>query len=314
MEKFAGNVGDVHISTPLTNLAISFGNLGFIASELMPIIPVLKEADYYYVFQKEELRRINSLRVMGAEAHEVDWAVTSETYKAEEYALRMLVPDRLVTNADPAVRPEMNTAKKLLAWILLDYEKRVQALVQEPGGVLASATPAEKWDGTSPVIETDVDTAKKSVRQNAGAMPNTILMSADVKDVVKKDSTVRNLIRYTMPAAAGLLTSGELPPVLWNLKTVIGNSVENTANQGQTNVIADVWNDNVLVSHIDPTPSLEALTHGFTMRVRQNGKLDVVVSKWREDKRKGNMIEVSVIQAEEICADECGYLITDALS
>ncbi|KKK70436.1 hypothetical protein LCGC14_2924000, partial [marine sediment metagenome] len=107
-----------------------------------------------------------------------------------------------------------------------------------------------KWDGTSPTIEADIDTAKKSVRQNAGVLANKIIMSADVKDVVKKDSTVRNLIRYTMPAAAGLLTNGELPPVLWNLKTIIGNSIENTANEGQANAITDVWNDNVSVMYV----------------------------------------------------------------
>ncbi len=305
---------DVHVSAPLSNLAISYRNLGFVASEFLPIMPVKFEADKYYKFYKEELRRIKALRAMGAESHEVKWTVTTETYTAEEYALKQIVPDRLRANADPAIRPEQVTTKKLLSWLYLDYEKRAQALVQEAAGVTAGATPTVKWDGTSPTIEDDVDTAKKSIRQNAGVLPNKILMSADVKDVVKKDSVIRNLIRYTMPAAAGLLTSGELPPVLWNLKTVIGNSIENTAREGQTNVIADVWNDNVLVAYVDPTPSLDALTLGFTMRVKQGGTLEVLVTKWREDSRKGDMVEVSIIQDEKICATECGYLITDSLA
>lgn len=306
-------VSDVHVSVPMTNLAIRWRNPAFIAPELMPIIAVMKEADKYYKFFKEELRRIDTKRAMGAESHEVKWKVTTNTYVAEEYALKGLVADRLRANSDAAIRPEMTTTQKLLKWIMLDYEYRVQQLAQATGNVGSSSTPNPKWNGTSPTIETDVDTAKNAVRQGAGVLPNKIVMSADVKDVVKKDSTVRNLIRYTMPAAANLLTSGELPPVLWNLKVVVGNSIQDTANEGQTVSIADVWNDNVWIGFVEPTPSVDTLTWGFTMRVRQGGRLEIVVTKWRENARKGDMIEPSVIQAEEICATDCAYLLTDSI-
>lgn len=306
--------GDVHVSTPLTNLAIKYRNPAFKASEVMPIIPVKFESDKYYKFYKEELRRIKSLRAMGAEAHEVEWTVTTETYTAEEYALKKLVPDRLRANSDIAIRPEMTTTEKLLAWIYLDYEMRMQEYVQNTANVQSSATPTVKWNGGgTKTIEADIDAAKKSVRQNAGADANSILMSPDVKDVVKKDSVVRDLIRYTMPNAATLLTSGELPPILWNLKTIVPGCVNDTANAGQSVSIADVWNDNVLVSYVDPSPSLDALTYGYTMRVRQGGRLEVMVQKWRENARKGDMIEVSVIQDEKSCANECAYLITDTI-
>ena len=306
--------GDIHVDQAMTNLAISYRNPGFIADQVMPIVPVKKESDKYFKFSKEELRNIESLRAIGAKSHEVNWDVTSETYSAEEYALSMLVADRIVNNSDMPVRPRITTTKKLVDWLRLGYEKRVQKIAQDTANVTGSAAASPKWDGTSPTIETDVDTAKKSVRQNAGVMANRILLSADVKDVVKKDSTVRNLIRYTMPAAAGLLTSGELPPVLWNLKTVIGNSIENTATEGQTNVIADVWNDNVLVYYVEANLAIDVLTYGYTLRVKQKGKLDILVVTWREDARKGDMLEASMIQDEKVVAEECAYLITDVLS
>lgn len=307
-------VSDVHVAAAATNFAIRWRNLAFVIAEIMPIIPVLKESDKYAKFYKEELRRINTLRAMGAESREVSWAVTHETYTCEEYALKGLVADRLRNNADKAIKPELTLTKKLLNWILLDYEYRGQQLAQDTGNVGSSATPDIKWDGTSPTIEDDIDTAKNAVRQGAGVLPNKILMTADVKDAVKKDSTIRNLIRYTMPAAKDLLKSGELPPVIFNLKTVIANSIQDTANEGQTASISDIWNDNVWVGYVEPTPDTESLTWGFTMRVRQGGKLDVIVTKWRESARKGDMIEPSIIQDEKVCATDCAYLITDSLT
>jgi len=308
-------INEVHVSAPLTNLAIQFRNPAFVASEIFPVIPVKHEADKYYKFLREELRRVNSLRAVGARSKEVKWGVTEGTYKAEEYALSALVADRIIANSDVAIRPEMNTTNKLMKWIMLDYESRVQAIAQDTSKVGGSHVPTIKWDGGGTVtIEADVDTGKQAMRRGAGVIPNKIVMNAEVKDVVKKDSTVRNLIRYTMPAASGLLTDGELPPVLWNMKTVVAGSVEDTANEGQDASISDVWNDNVVLVFVDAAPSLDALTFGFTMRVRQGGKLDAVTTKWREPGRKGNFVEPSVIQAEEVCAAECAYIIADTLS
>lgn len=308
--------GNVHIDSALTNLAIQYRNLSLVADQVFPVVPVIKESDKYYKFSREELREVETLRAVGAESNEVDWDVTSETYSAEEYALKKLVPDRIVRNSDIAIRPRANTVNKLMRWIMMGYERRVQALAQSRTFVTAGATPAIKWDGTSPTIEANVDTAKQSVEDNAGVYPNAILMNTRVKDVVKKDSTVRNLIRYTVTGAAGreLLVNGELPPVLWNLKTIIAGSVENTANQGQTDVIAKIWNDNVLVFFVEPNLSLDALTLGYTLRIRINGRLDAIVKTWREEKRDGEMIEPKIIQDEKIVATECGYLITDVLT
>lgn len=305
---------NVHIDAVLTNLAIHYLNPAFVAPEFLPIIPVVKESDKYYKFGKEELRDIDSLRAVGAEAKEVDWDVSSETYSAEEYALKKLVPDRIVQNSDKPIRPKKTTTNKLMKWIGIGYEKRAQTLIQSRTNITRGGTPSIKWDASSGVtIEKNVDTAKESIRTNSGATANRILLSVPVKNVVKIDGTVRDLIRYTMPAASKLLTDGELPPVLWNLKTVIAGSIENTANEGQSDAIGDIWNDAVLVAYVDPDPSLETLTLGYTMRVKVNGKLDVVVKKWRVDKRDGEMIQVAVIQDEKIVAEECGYILTDVL-
>lgn len=305
--------GNVHVDQALTNLAIAYRNLAFVADQIFPVVPVIKDSDKYYKFSREELRKVETLRAAGAEANEVDWDVTSETYSAEEYALRKLCSDRIVNNADKPIRVKATTVNKLMRWINLGYEKRVQAIAQSRTHVTRGATPTIKWDGSSPTIEADVDTAKESVRNNAGVEPNSILLNTDVKDIVKRDSTVRNLIRYTVPNKE-LLVNGDLPPVLWNLKVIVAGGTENTATQGQTSSIAKVWTDNVLVFYVEPNLAIDALTLGYTLRVKQNGKLNALVTTWREANRKGDMIEVSVIQDEKLVAGECGYLITDVKS
>ena len=132
--------GDVHVNAPLTNFALQFQNRAFIADQVFPVIPVVKESDLYYTFSREELRDVDTLRAAGALAKEVDWVPSTASYIAEEFAMRHLLPDRIVANADAPVRPRINTTAKLMKWIMLGYEKRVQVISQSGANVVASVT------------------------------------------------------------------------------------------------------------------------------------------------------------------------------
>lgn len=301
-------VGSVHVNAPLTNLAIKYKNLALVGERILPVVPVIKEADKYYVFRKEELVTEKTLRAAGAEAKEMDWDVDTATYSGQEYALRHLVPDRIVANADAPVRPKITATYKLTQKILLEAEQRIATAVQLTTNVGSSATPSIKWDGTSPDIEKDVDTGKDAVRKAAGVEPTSIVLPYSVMLAVKRDSTVRNLIRYTVPGDI-LLRSGDLPPVLWNLELIVAGAIRNTANEGQTESLGDVWTDNVLVFYKEATPSLDALSLGYIFRVGS-----FIVKTYRVETRNGDMIEVALIQDEKIVATAAGYLITDVMS
>ena len=301
-------VSSVHVSAPLTNVAISYKNLELVGERVFPVVPVKKESDKYYIFRKEELAIEDSKRAAGAEAREIDWDVDTATYTAEEYSLRHLIPDRILNNADDPVRPQITTTQKLMKKILLGAEKRIAEIVQDTANVGSSATPSIKWDGTSPIIERNIDTAKDAVRTAAGVEPTSIVLPYKVKNALKRDTTIRDLIRYTVPGDI-LLRSGELPPVIFNLEVIIAGAIRNTANEGATESLADIWTDNVLVFYKEETPSLDALTHGYIFRVAQP-----VVYSYRVDTRKGQMVEASQLQAEKVVATSCAYLCTDVLA
>ena len=298
----------VHVDAPLTNVAIKYRNMALVAERILPIVPVAKESDKYYIFRKEELVLEKALRAAGAEAKEITWDVDTSTYSAEEYALKHLVPDRIVNNADNPVRPKITSTQKLTNKLLLAQERRVQQLVQNTTYVTAGATPSTQWDQSSPNIEGDVDTAKNAIRVNAGIEPSSIVLAYKVAQIIKRDSTVRNLIRYTVPGDV-LLRNGDLPPVLWNLEVIIAGSIYNTANENQSESLSDIWTDDTLVFYKEASPSLDVLSLGYIFRVG-----NFVTKTYRVEERAGDMIEVGVIEDEKLVAGACGYLITNACS
>lgn len=301
-------ISSVHVNAPLTQLAIQYKNLELVWDRIFPIVPVTKESDVYYVHNKEELVEENALRAAGAEAREITWDVTTATYTAQEYALRHLLADRIMDNADAPVRPQITTTQKLLRKILLGTERRTALLCQDTRNVSNSAAVSIKWDGTSPTIEKDIDAQKDNVRLSAGVEPTSIVLPYKVKNAFKRDTTIRDLIRYQVPGDI-LLRNGELPPVVFNLEVIIAGAIRNTANEGAAESLSDVWVDNALVFYKEPSPSLDALSYGYTFRV--NAPL---VKTYRVDTRKGLMVEVSLIQTEKVVASACGALITDILA
>jgi len=305
---------DMHIDVPLSNLAIQLGSGGgFVADTVFPVLPVQKESDKYYIFEREEIDDdVQTLRADGAEANEIEWSTTTDTYSAEEYALRHLVTKRTLDNADTPLRPKQTTTRKLLGKLRVGIEKRVNALLDNTT-TFEDDTPSVKWDaGASVVIEENVDDAKLAFVKQCGHEPTHIIIPKAVSKVVKRDSTVRELIKYTQ---SNLLVNGDLPPTLWNMNVVIPGSLQNEAAPGLTESIDFIWDgDNVILVYVDPNPGLETCSVGYQFRKAQEGNLDIAVTTYLVPNRKGEMVEVSVINDEKVVCTECGYIISDVLT
>jgi len=303
-------IAEVHVSAPLTNIAVKYQDPAFIAEQIFPVVPVAKEADKYYQFGKERLRRVDTLRAIGAKSREVDWAPTTAEYNCEEYALKEFLADRVVNNADVAVQPVINTVQHVTHLVRRDYESRVQALVQSTGTITQYATATSiggaKWDAASGQDpQKDVDNAKTTIRRAIGVQPNTMLLSEPCAQALVRWLKSKNAVTYME-----WLRESKLPPRLWELDLIIGSTVENTAMEGQAETIADIWGENVLVfyRHNGP-PSLNMISLGFTIRQK-----NFTTKTWYDDEREGNYYQVSTIQTEKVVSASCGFLITDTMT
>ena len=299
----------VHVDAPLTNLAIQYQNAAFIGDSVLPVVRVRFESDKYYVFGKErfQLNKAVTPRAPGEASRGITWDITTQSYSANEYSIHSVVPDRVVNNADAPVQVRINTTKILTDMLLAGTEQRIAKLVQNTNNVGNSAQPSTLWTNSSAAIESDIDTAKTTIRTAIGKEPTSVVYSYNVKQTIKKDSTLRNLLRYTVPNYE-LVKSGDLPPVLFNLEVLIGMAIYETANEGQTSSLGNIWSDNVLVFYKEAAPSLMALSLGYQFRVNDFG-----VKSWREEEKASEIIEVSTLQDEEVIAKYCGYIITSPL-
>jgi len=280
---------------------------------MFPVLPVKKESDKYFIYGKEHYARHGTLRADGAEANEFNWTVSTGSYSCEEYALKTPVTDREKANADSPLSPAVDATEMLTDAIKLDWEVRHQTMATTAASYATghSAAAATQWNNSTGSVMADILTGQEVIRRSCQRYPNYIFIPSRVAMYAAQNTTILDLVKYTH---SDLLIKGPedswvLPPVLWGMKVVVSMAVQNTANLAQAETLADIWDDTVILSYINPSPGLKKITWGYTIQSRA-----WQTKTWREEARASDMVEVGVIRCAKIVCTDCAYRITDTLA
>ena len=317
-------VNEVHIDAALSNVSIGYHPTGFIAENIFPIVPVKKESDKYYVWNKDSAFRIpdTTQRADGTRSKTVGFGLSSASYAAEEYALNTEVTDRQRDNADSVINLRSAKTRRVKDILALDQEKRVATLLTTQANwastnrVQRSGT--QQWNNASFSatsaygIEATIDAGKEAIRQAIGRDPNYIIIPSAISKVMKRDSAIKDLIKYTH---SELLVDGDLPPMLWKMKVMIPSSIYATSVEGNaTQSYADVWGKHVVLIYVPDNPQIDEVSAGYIFRVANGAHTPWGVRTWREEAEKKEIVEVEVCQDEVLTSNVAGYFIEDAIA
>ena len=292
----------VHIDRALSNVSIYFRNPSYCADVLSPIVNVNKESDKYFVYNKDNFRIPVALRQDKAETTELQYTLSFDSYFAQEYGYHELISDRERENSDDALRPDYDTTEHITECLLLDREYRVA------NNVLNSAN-LHSWDdiaGAFPM--NDIYHGKYVVFLDSRKQANTIFIPVEVAYQLAQMEQVLELRKYTDP---GLLTDAGLPPKLWGLNVVEAESTyDQSADGSPTSTFVETWGDNVVIAFINPNPiTLKTLTFSLTFQKRA-----FETRKWREEKRRSDVIEVTHLYDSKIVAPAAGYVMLNTMT
>jgi len=82
-----------------------------------------------------------------------------------------------------------------------------------------------------------------------------------------------------------------------------------SAEEGDTVSIGDIWGDTVGLYYVDPSPAQKTQTYGLAFRSRA-----IQTRRWREDDTELDVFEVSVKEDNKVIDKSCGYLLTNVLT
>ena len=302
-------ISDVHQDAVLTGVSVRYTNDELIADQVMPVVPVKKESDFYYKYTRD-WRLPQSKRAMGAEANEIDWNVSTDTYACEEYALKDLIPDRLRANQDTPLNVDVDTTEYLTELIQVGREKRVAdiAFAGATYGTQTSAlSGANQWDdyaGSDPIG--DVRSAKATVHAASGKMPNVMVVGIQVHLKLLDHPDILERIKYTQ---RGVITADILAALFEVDKYIVGKALYDSSLEGVAENLGYIWGKNVALIYAEASPGIKKVSFGYQFQSR-----GFRVKKWREEKRDGDMVEAGEIRDEKVVAATCGYLYTTVIS
>lgn len=304
---------NIHTNVHFSNLAVKYSNADHIGAQIAPDFLVKRESDKYREYKRDGFFSGAPIRSDGAIAEEATLAYDEKTYTTYERALKDLVTDRSINNADSVFNLKKDSIDFLSEKIKLGREIDIseQLLATDGSGISSSnpdhvVTPTVLWnDKTSSVPEEDIATGKLAIQKQIGRKPNVLLLGPEVAKSLAEHPNIKELRKYVNTDA---LTQGGLPSTLWGLKVLEGSAIYNTAEEGETLVMDFVWGKNALIAYVNPRDPL-TLARTFVLRSR-----NMKVTTWRDEEREGDWQRIVYDHVVKVICKECGYLISGAVA
>jgi hypothetical protein len=228
---------DVHVNAALTNISIAYmqGADHFVADKVFPIVPVSKQSDRYFVYDKGDFFRSEAtLRAPGTESAGAGFDIdNTPSYYAGVYAVHKDIDDQIRANADAAINPDRDATqfctqqlliKREMVWANANFTTGKWSSDIAAGGLLNGA-----WSGAGSTPIEDVDKQADTILKNTGYKPNVMVVGTDVHRVLKNHPDVLDRIRYTQQ---GIVTEDLLASLLGVEKYLVLRGVRNTAGAG----------------------------------------------------------------------------------
>ncbi len=299
---------DVHVNQPLSNISIGFQNAAYIAEQVLPVVQVEKKSDVYFSFDKGVWYRDRAKpRAPGTRAQRGDYSITTASYICISDALAKSIPDEVRANVDQPLNPDVEATEFVTDALLLGLEIRVADVVTASANWSQAASPATQWDSDTSDPVRDVDTAVNGVVSRIGRLPNVGVMSWDIWRNLKQHPDLLDRVKHTRPGAPIELTD----IAQWfNLERVLlGTAIKNTAQEEAAESMSYVWGENFWVGFVPATAALMTPAAGYTF-VWGNR----VVSRFREDQEKSDVVESEWFTAEQVTASDAGAVVYNTLS
>lgn len=332
-------ISQVHIDQALTNVSIMFKNEIYVGDQVFPIAPVNKRSDKYFVYNRADFTSGSmvdtndmpqSYRRPGSEADERDYGVSTQSYYADEYALRHLVTDAEAAYSDSPLQPEIDATIFLTEQLLIDNERRVSNLAMNPANYTSgntedlttggSGTSWAQYASANSNPFTDIKAGRLAVTKGLIRDPNAMALTIGAARTLADHPLVKELVKYVH---ADALTREGLPKVLRGLKVIEAGAQSNTAAPGlainsEYIFAAADGSDAALIYFQNPSPSIRSVAYAYTFEAPDDttGTRGLAVRKWREERRKGTMVEVSFLRDWKFIGVDSsslatgGYLIT----
>ena len=301
----------------MSRISIGYKNpeVNYIADKVFPIVPVDKQSDYYYLWEKGFwFRNHVERRAPGAIYTEGGLELSAVQYVCAQYGLAYPLPREVVANQDVAVNLERTGAEWLADQFMLNREIACSAgvFVASVWGTDLTLTGATQWsdyEASDPLGA--IDTAKNTIRAATGVTPNTLILGQQVWDKIKWHPDLVDKFKFTQ---TGILTEPLIAKVFDVPNLMVGSAIYNTVKEGVTFSGAFIWGKEAVLLYVPPSPGLMTPASGYTFVWNQGMGLTTTIKNIPDDLRNRDVLQGDQFFVHKITGGPLGYRFATAVA
>lgn len=313
--------GDVHVNRILTDISIAFFQeaRSFVATQVFPNVPVLKQSDLFPVWNRGDFNRAEmQKRAPGTESKGGGFRFTTTPYFANVWALHKDIDDQMRANADSFIAPDRNATNYLVNQALIRREKEWVSQFFGTGIWGTSVTPATLWSDAASTPLEDIEVGRQTIIGATGYMPNVLVLGTevwsklknhpDIIDRVRGGATSGDPARVSMQAFANLVEVD---------RVVVSNAIETNSLEGATVVNAFIAGKHALLAYAAQSPGLETPSAGYTFSwtgYTGAGAEGQRIKSFRMEELAADRVEIEMAFAFQKIAAELGYFFNSVVA
>ncbi len=258
---------DVHVDAPLTNVSTAYIQSAdnFIAGRVFPAVPVQKQSDKYFTYDKHDWFRDEAAkRAPATESAGGGFGISTATYAADVWAWHKDVDEQTRANADNPINVDSDATRYVTNTLLLRREVQWAAdyfVTGVWGNEVDGASEFTQWDDAASDPEKDIHTGIKTILQNTGFEPNTLTVGFEIHQALKRHPLIAERFKYTSPDS---ITAAMLAAYFEIANYHIAKAVYSTDAEGATTpTYTFVQGKHALLSFAPPSPGLLIPSAGY---------------------------------------------------
>ena len=228
----------IHVDAALTDFSVAYMQdaAGYVARQAFPQTNVARQSDKYYIYSKADFFRTEAQkRGPNTESASRTYALSTDQYFADVYALHYDVSEQERANADPVLDPEEDAAALLMQDLMIkeDQEWAATAFTTSVWGtdVTGGTNFVQFDDAASTPIET-LRVGHTTILGETGKRPDKLVLGHETwAEGLVDHPDILDRIKHSQ---TGVVTEDLLANILGLDQVIVGYSIRNTADEGAT--------------------------------------------------------------------------------
>ena len=323
--------GDVHVNKPLTNISIAYLQKAshFIADRFFPNIPVSKQSDRYYTYDRGDFNRDEmQIRAPGTESagsgYDLD---NTPTYYCPVWAFHKDVDDQVRANTDNPLAPDRDATIFCTNKAMIRRERQFAAKAfstgiwtKEDTGVASGPTGDQylQWnDANSTPIE-DIRQARLEILEATGFEPNKMALGQATFNKLVDHPDIVDRVKYGQtPGKPAMVNLSALAQLFELEEIMVSKAVHNSAAKGAAETSEFIAGKHALLAYVPDAPGLMVPSAGYTFSWSNwfgASAMGHRIKRFRMENIESDRIELQMAYDHKITGADLGFFFKDAVA